>query len=63
LRRLAHQLKGSCAGYGFPTIGDAAARLETSLETHAALEQVSTQVADLVDLCKRARAGSGSIAA
>ena len=56
LRRLAHQLKGSCAGYGFPVLGDAAGKLEKSLDSQAALNEVAGQVNELIELCRRAAA-------
>jgi len=60
LTRLAHQLKGCCAGYGFPRIGVAAATLEErlrALESPAAeqqLEALKREFAELMDLCARA---------
>ncbi len=63
LRRIAHQLKGSCAGYGFPTIGDAAARLENLLQAGTRLESVASEVRVLADLCHRAAAGGANRAA
>jgi len=54
LRRVAHQMKGSCAGYGFPTIGAAAGSVERTVEQGAPLEQIKGQVDELVDLCQRA---------
>lgn len=58
--RIAHQLKGSGAGYGFPLIGDAAANLESKLrhqalsDAEAALAKASEDFRALVDLCARA---------
>jgi HPt (histidine-containing phosphotransfer) domain-containing protein len=54
LKRLAHQLKGSCAGYGFPTIGHAAASVESDLAGDAPLERIAADVGELVALCRRA---------
>ncbi|MDX2117456.1 MAG: Hpt domain-containing protein [Planctomycetota bacterium] len=60
LQRLSHQLKGACGGYGFPSLGEAAAKLEASLKKNAsepqaaALDDISRQVNELVDLCRRA---------
>ncbi len=54
LKRLAHQLKGSCAGYGYPTIGNAAASVESGLAADAPLERVAADVDELVALCRRA---------
>ena len=59
LTRLAHQLKGASAGYGFGQIGEAAARLEASLRAleseGEAAKDLDPQVRALVDLCERAR--------
>lgn len=54
LKRLAHQLKGSCAGYGYPSIGAAAASVETDLTGDAPLEKVAKDVDELLALCRRA---------
>lgn len=53
LRRLAHQLKGASAGYGFSPIGDAARRLESDLDGRAALDRIRADVDQLVGLCQR----------
>lgn len=59
LRRLAHQLKGACGGYGFPTVGKAAGKLEQSLATLGQekglgdLEGLREQLDDLIGLCRR----------
>ncbi len=54
LKTVAHQLKGASGGYGFETLGLAAASLETSLK------QGTDEAADLqegfdqlIDLCRR----------
>jgi CheY-like chemotaxis protein len=52
VRRLAHQLKGAAGGYGFPTITAAAAVLEERAREGSSLAQA---VADVTDLCRRAR--------
>lgn len=55
VRRVAHQLKGACGGYGFRVIGDAAARLEADLKQEEAdLERTKDDLDDLIDLCNRA---------
>lgn len=62
LCRIAHQLKGASAGYGFPTIGAAAGKLENALRSshqgadHAALQKMQRDLDDLIDLCNRAAA-------
>jgi HPt (histidine-containing phosphotransfer) domain-containing protein len=58
LARLTHQLKGAGSGYGFPAIGDAAGKFEEHIrglnDSEAALDALSSQFRDLVDLCARA---------
>ena len=57
LTRLAHQLKGASTGYGFPTIGQAAATLESRLRSMPgtpSLEALAKEFRSLVDLCSRA---------
>jgi HPt (histidine-containing phosphotransfer) domain-containing protein len=59
LTRMAHQLKGCCAGYGFPTIGKAAASLEARLrdvgaEDETRLASIASEFNQLIDLCSRA---------
>lgn len=57
LQRLAHQLKGAAAGYGFPQITDAASLLEACLVAEEAeLSSVQERVEALLDLCRRASA-------
>jgi HPt (histidine-containing phosphotransfer) domain-containing protein len=57
LMRLAHQLKGAAAGYGFPNISDAATSLEASLRTIVGrgeavpLPQVQAEYTRLIELC------------
>ncbi|MEO1715501.1 MAG: Hpt domain-containing protein [Planctomycetota bacterium] len=56
LIRLAHQLSGSCGGYGFASIGDHARRLERELnesDLSGTLAEVREQVDELVALCGR----------
>lgn len=61
LSRLAHQLRGASAGYGFPVIGQSAERLELKLKQlgatdgPVAVDAVTAQVNELVDLCNRVR--------
>jgi HPt (histidine-containing phosphotransfer) domain-containing protein len=57
LRRLAHQLRGASAGYGFEPIGNAAGVVELAaqdaLAGKLAIESIRAQVEQLIDLCKR----------
>lgn len=56
IRRIAHQLKGASGGYGFSTIGNAAARLEDALATEIAdVELAQNELLALIDLCRRAQ--------
>jgi HPt (histidine-containing phosphotransfer) domain-containing protein len=60
LRRIAHQLKGACGGYGFPEIGRIAGTLEERLarsggSTQADLDSVAHQVRELIGICQRVR--------
>jgi len=54
LQTIAHQLKGAAGGYGFGPITDAARHLEASTAARAELTALGHQVAELVDLCRRA---------
>ncbi len=57
LAKLAHQLKGSGGGYGFPGISDAARKVEEHAKGDSDLGQVRTAVAELTSLCRQAIAG------
>ncbi len=55
LRTLAHQLKGAAGGYGFPTIGMAAAEVERQLVgQECELAGLQNKVEDLLVLCRSA---------
>ncbi len=55
IRMIAHQLKGSSVGYGFPTIGDSANTLESELMSSSSLTEYSRELTDqLLELCSRA---------
>jgi HPt (histidine-containing phosphotransfer) domain-containing protein len=54
VQRLAHQLKGASAGYGFRVVGEAAADLEQKLKQGVdEVEQLRAEFDELVDLCSR----------
>ncbi len=57
LCRMAHQLKGSAGSYGFEPISPCAGRLEDSIREDRPEEQIHQAVAELVDMCRRTRAG------
>jgi HPt (histidine-containing phosphotransfer) domain-containing protein len=54
LTRLAHQLKGAAAGYGFPTIGAAAADLEQTSREIDDIQRVKNELDGLINECNRA---------
>jgi HPt (histidine-containing phosphotransfer) domain-containing protein len=59
VQRVSHQLKGASAGYGFPTIGTAAGRVEEAVKagpttTADAVTQLNDSIRQLVSLCQRA---------
>ena len=55
LRTLTHQLKGAAGGYGFPTIGIAAATVERELlGDEAQVSALHEKVNDLLQLCRAA---------
>ena len=58
LTRLAHQLKGSAGGYGFPTITDAARDAEQLAKAGTAVPQLAAAVDALASLCRRAAGGA-----
>jgi HPt (histidine-containing phosphotransfer) domain-containing protein len=53
VQRIAHQLKGACAGYGFEQVGLAAAKLEEPLKDEATLDDVRDQIDELTELLRR----------
>ncbi len=53
VQRLAHQLKGACAGYGFEEIGLAASHVEAPLKGEASLDDVQEQIDELAELLRR----------
>jgi len=58
VQRISHQLKGASAGYGFPTIGAAAGRVEEVVKTgpvstQETVAQLTESVKQLVGLCQR----------
>ena len=52
--RIAHQIKGSAGGYGFPTITEAAERLEKAARGPEPAASVPASVDPLLALCGRA---------
>ncbi|NUQ64204.1 MAG: Hpt domain-containing protein [Pirellulales bacterium] len=54
LRRLAHQLKGAAGGYGFETITEAAADVESAIRESRPEDEIRRYLEELVELCSRA---------
>jgi HPt (histidine-containing phosphotransfer) domain-containing protein len=52
LARIAHQLKGAAGGYGFPSVTESAARLESAARSNDV--EIAAPLDDLVKLCRRA---------
>jgi len=55
LAMLAHQLKGSAGGYGFPSITEVARRLEVTAKAEADLVSIENDIHELSDLIARVR--------
>ncbi|GAB4544564.1 MAG: hypothetical protein Tsb0013_01750 [Phycisphaerales bacterium] len=57
LQTVAHQLKGASGGYGFDSVGDAAAALEHTIKSHPdAIETIQHELDALAALCARVSA-------
>lgn len=54
LKRIAHQLRGAAPSYGFSAIGEAAGRIESTLQKGVGLDQLPDAVDELIALCERA---------
>jgi histidine phosphotransfer protein HptB len=59
LRHVAHQLTGAAGSYGFHDITAEAAVVEQTIVAGRSEEEVIAAVNSLIDLCRRARAGTG----
>jgi HPt (histidine-containing phosphotransfer) domain-containing protein len=59
LRRTAHQLKGAVGSYGFDQLTPSAARLEAAARGGASPEEIEACLAELTNLCRLVRAGTG----
>jgi HPt (histidine-containing phosphotransfer) domain-containing protein len=54
----AHQLKGACGGYGFQPLSEASARVEYLIDSGIAMDRITAQVEELIELLERATAES-----
>lgn len=48
LRRLSHQLKGACGGYGFPTLTNDAAVIESAIDRGLPAQQINEMIEDFL---------------
>jgi HPt (histidine-containing phosphotransfer) domain-containing protein len=53
LRRLAHQLLGTCGGYGFAAVSEPARSLEQSIKAGRDEESITAQVKSLIEVIRR----------
>ena len=54
--RIAHQLKGSAGGYGYPQISQVAGLLDAACEATGALDDnIEARTKELVSICRRAQ--------
>jgi HPt (histidine-containing phosphotransfer) domain-containing protein len=53
VKRFAHQMKGAAPGYGFDTVGQAAAALERAAATASDLDRAKADLDALINLCSR----------
>lgn len=56
VRILAHQLKGAAGGYGFPTLGEAAALVEAAVKQECEVNVIRSRLGSLIALAARTRA-------
>ncbi|MBI3846096.1 MAG: CHASE domain-containing protein [Planctomycetes bacterium] len=56
---LAHQMKGAAGGYGFPSIGEKAAEIETLAKAAADGDAIRHSIEDFASLCSRVRPAFG----
>jgi HPt (histidine-containing phosphotransfer) domain-containing protein len=57
LQRGAHQIKGAAGSYGFDSISPVAGRLELAVRNGEPEDKIRVALAELSDLCGRARYG------
>jgi PAS domain S-box-containing protein len=53
LQHLAHQLLGTCGGYGFAPVSEPARTVEQSIKTGKAIESITAEVKSLINLIRR----------
>jgi HPt (histidine-containing phosphotransfer) domain-containing protein len=60
LQRIAHQLSGTCSGYGFGPVTQPARTVEQSIKEGKAVESVAAEVKTLIELIRRVDGYDGS---
>ncbi len=58
LQEVAHKVRGSAGGYGYPDLTDIASLVEDSLRDGVSLDDVRVQVEEFVSLCRAAIDGA-----
>ena len=58
LRRAVHQLRGAAGGYGFPSMTEAAARVEDAIANGMDTVRLLPLTRSLTDLCRAARSSA-----
>ena len=53
LQSLAHQLLGTCGGYGFASVSEPARTVEQSAKTGRPLESITLELKSLIDVIRR----------
>ena len=57
LREVAHKVRGSAGGYGFPDLTDFAGQVEDALRSGAATTEIHEELGELLGLCQAAIQG------
>lgn len=55
LHRLIHQLRGSCGGYGFPSLTQAASEIDEALKKGVTIEAIMSRLDNFLMLLERAK--------
>ncbi len=55
LHRMIHQLRGSCGGYGFPSLTEAASEIDEALKKGATMEEIMPRLGNFLTLLTRAK--------
>ena len=58
LKRIVHQLKGACGGYGFPSLTEEAFALEKAIGNETSVKEFASEIARFVANLRRMTADS-----